>query len=223
MQLLSRQQVYLIMTIELLKEHKLLLALYRLWREGRKKVRYEEIVVRAFTDYPSDFQLRGYPEFPDSVVVHKRLYDYRKKGMVTASSNMFSLTNHGVVEAERLQAIEKGGPSQPKPRHRFERNAEIEVERVKELESFRLFLAGKREEIIDSDLFEYLGVSVRSSKNEFIGKLETMRAVMAAVAGSGVEDPLLTGACEFHEFMMNRFASDIAFKSGRPVPFKRGG
>jgi hypothetical protein len=204
------------MGVGLSKEQKVLVALYRLWNEGHKKVRYEDIVVGVFKHYSSDFHLKGYPHFPDSGdAVHKPLYDYRKKGMVSASNKMFSLTPHGVAEAQRLQAIEKGIPQSTQPRHRLERDAQIEVDRIKELECFKLFLAGKHEEIIDSDLFEYLGVSVRSTKNEFIGRLETMKSAINAVKDSGSRDPALVGAGLFHEFMMGRFAKDIDFKAGR--------
>jgi hypothetical protein len=199
------------------KEQKVLLSLFRLWKEGRKKVRYEDIVVQVFKDYSSDFHLKGYPEFPDTGdAVHKPLYDYRKKGMVSASNKMFSLTPHGVAEVERLHAAEKGGPAAKESRHRLERDAQIEIERVKQLECFKLFLSGKHDEIIDADLFEYLGVSVRSSKNDFIGRLETMKSAIHSVKESGLRDPMLLGASQFHEFMMNRFAKDIDFKAGRP-------
>jgi hypothetical protein len=211
------------MSQELSKEQKVLLVLFRLWNQGRKKVRYEDIVVGVFKDYPSDFQLKGYPEYPDTGdAVHKPLYDYRKKGLVVASNKMFSLTTHGVAEAERLQAIEKGRPRPTEARHRLERDAQIEIERTKQLEGFKLFLAGKQDDIIDSDLFEYLGVSVRSTKNDFIGRLETMKSAIAAVANSGLKDPLLVAALHFHDFLLNRFAESIARKSGRETKFENG-
>jgi hypothetical protein len=201
--------------LDLSKEQKVLLSLYRLWNEGRKKIRYEDIVVRVFKDYPGDFHLKGYPEFPDTGdAVHKPLYDYRKRGMVTATNKMFSLTPHGVAEAERIKAVEKGKPT-IEARHRLQRDAQIEVERIKQLEGFKLYLAGKHDEIIDSDLFEYLGVSVRSTKNDFIGRLEAMKSAIAAVSSSGLRDPVLIASCQFHEFLMNRFAAEIASKSGR--------
>ena len=198
------------------KEQKVLLTLYRLWNEGRKKVRYEDIVVRVFKDYPGDFHLKGYPEFPDTGdAVHKPLYDYRKRGMVSASNKMFSLTAHGVAQAEGLVEVERGRPSSPEARHRLERNAEIELDRIKQLEGFKLFMNGKNEEIIDSDLFEYLGVSVRSTRNDFIGRLEMMKSAIAAVADSGLKDPVFVAARQFHDFLMDRFGAEIASKTGR--------
>jgi hypothetical protein len=193
-----------------------LLALYRLWNEGKKKVRYEDIVVQAFTNYPGDFHLKGYQQYPDTGdAVHKPLYDYRKRGMVSASNKMFSLTPHGVAEAERIQAREKGKPALQTGRHRLERDAQIELERIKRLEGFGLFLAGKKDDIIDSDLFEYLGVSVRSTKNEFIGRLETMKSAIAAFDASGVEDRVVASARHFHDYLTSRFAAEVASKSGR--------
>lgn len=197
------------------KEQKVLLALYRLWNSGHKKIRYEDIVVRVFKDYPGDFHLKGYPEFPDTGdAVHKPLYDYRKRGMVAASNKMFSLTPHGVAEAERLVAAEKGRSMPETPRHRIERDAQIEIDRIKQLEGFNLFLQGKHDEIIDSDLFEYLGVSVRSTKNDFIGRLGAMNSAVSSVAHSGIQDPILVATSRFHEFLMSRFAQEIEAKVG---------
>ena len=206
------------------KEQKVLLALYRLSVNGKKKVQYEDIVVQAFKDYPADFHLKGHPEFPDSGdAVHKPLYDYRKKGMALASNKMFSLTPHGVAEAVRLQAVEKGKPDLGEPRHRLERDAQIEIERVKQLEGFKLFLAQKHDEIIDSDLFEYLGVSVRTTKNDFIGRLETMKSAIEGVSSSGLKDPALLAARQFHDFLIKRFSTEIAIKSGRRDSAGKGG
>lgn len=201
--------------LELSKEQKVLLALYRLSGEGHKKVRYEDVVVRVFKDYPGDFHLKGYPEYPDTGdAVHKPLYDYRKRGMVSANNKMFSLTPHGVAEAERLEGAEKNRGGIAESRHRLERDAQIEIERIKKLEGFRLFLEGRQDEIIDSDLFEYLGVSVRSARNDFIGRLETMKSAILAVADSGLKDAALLAARQFHTFLMGRFAEEIAAKTG---------
>jgi hypothetical protein len=214
---------WLVMNHELSKEQKVLLALFRLWRDGKKKVRYEDVVVKVFEDYPADFHLKGYPQHPDSGdAVHKPLYDYRKRGMVSAAHKMFSLTPHGVSEAQKLEGLERGKPVSPEPRHRLERDAEIEIERIKGLESFKLFCTSKRDEIIDADLFDYLGVSVRTSRSDFIGRLETMKAAIAAVADTGREDQLFQAVQRFHDFMMERFSSEIAFKSAHKMPHMGG-
>jgi len=193
---------------------KVLLSLYRLSDGGRRKVRYEDIVVQAFRDYASDFHLKGHPEFPDSGdIVHKPLYDYRKKGMVSASNKMFSLTSHGLAEVQRLQAIEGGRPPSARLGHRIERGAQIELERIKHLEGFKLFLANKQDEIIDSDLFEYLGVSVRTTRNDFIGRLETVKSALDEISDANPDDLSLVAVARFHQFMVERFADMIRLKT----------
>jgi hypothetical protein len=193
---------------------KVFVTLYRLSSEGRKKVRYEDVVVQVFKDYPADFHLKGYPEYPDSGdAVHKPLYDYRKKGMVSASNKMFSLTPHGLEEAGKLIAFEKGLPTTEPGHHRLERDAEIEINRIKQLESLKLFGEGKEDQIIDADLFDYLGVSVRTSKNDFIGRIEAMKSTITSIQLSRTKDPLLLLIERFHEFMITRFSDDIKFKT----------
>jgi hypothetical protein len=190
--------------------NKVLLALYKLWRNGKKKVKYEDIVVQVFRDFPSDFHLKGYPDFPDSGdAVHKPLYDYRKRGMVTASNKMFALTEHGLEEAERLMRL---SPGKAETTHgRLDRSAQIEVERIRNLECFRLFMTGKQHDIIDADLFEYLGVSVRTSKNDFLGRVRTIQDTIASISENN--EPIFEAIRQFHGFMMSRFSSELAFKS----------
>ncbi len=198
--------------LSLTMSNKVLLALYKLWKQGKKKVKYEDIVVQVFSDFPSDFHLKGYPHFPDSGdAVHKPLYDYRKRGMVTASNKMFALTHHGIEEAERLAKIQTGHQALPSA-GRLGRDVQIEIERIKNLECFRLFLAGNSTEIIDADLFDYLGVSVRTSKNDFLGRVNTIRDMIDSIS-ENKDHPLFEEMRQFHTLMMTRFSSDIAFKS----------
>lgn len=205
------------MTHDLSMSQKVLVALYRLSGEDRGKVRYEDVVVEVYKNYPADFHLKGYPEYPDSGdAVHKPLYDYRQKGMVSASNKMFSLTEHGLTEAKRLVAVEKGLPPPEAGHHRLGRSAAIEVERIRHLEGFRLFSEGSHNEIIDADLFDYLGVSVRTSRSDFIGRLEALKSMVASIEESMTQDPLLTSIRRFHEFMLVRFSQDIQFKIAPP-------
>ncbi len=56
------------------KPQKLLAVMFDLCKGEPKALQYEDIVVTAFTRYPEDFQLRGYPQYPDSSDIHKPLY-----------------------------------------------------------------------------------------------------------------------------------------------------
>ncbi len=199
---------------------KVLLTLYRLSKKSSGKVRYEEIVVRAFKDYRADFHLKGYPQYPDSGgSVHKRLYDYRKKGMVSVANGMFSLTSRGLAEARRVASAEKGSPRPFEAGRRLERDVQMEVDRIKKLESLKLFLAGKHDTIIDSDLFDYLGVSVRANRNDFTGRLEAVASAVGA-ARAASRDPAVAAVAQFHDFMMARFQEEIIFKKTAGAPHR---
>ena len=83
--------------VKLSRADKILMVLYEMGGESRKPLRYEDIVVSVFKKYPQDFQLRGYPQYPDSSdLVHKPLYDFRKNGLLEANNKVFVLTERGI-------------------------------------------------------------------------------------------------------------------------------
>jgi len=91
-------------TNNLSRSEKILLFLYKFGKGKKTKVRFEDIVVGVFKKHPSDFHLKGYVKYPDSGdLIHKPLYDFKKKGYVNAENKIFSLTDRGAEFAEQLQ------------------------------------------------------------------------------------------------------------------------
>ena len=124
---------------------KILLFLYEFGEGGRAKIRYEDIVVGLFKKYPHDFQLKGHAEYPDSGdLIHKPLYDFKKKGYVNAENKIFSLTERGVELARQLSGK---GKKTDDSTDRLSRSAETEVSRLKSLEGFLLFVGGNKERL----------------------------------------------------------------------------
>lgn len=190
------------------RTEKILLFLYK-YGDGRVKVRYEDIVVGLFKKYPHDFHLKGYVEYPDSGdLIHKPLYIFKKKGYVNAANKIFSLTDRGIEFAKQLVAKEKGGTKESKDR--LSRSTETEVSRIKGLEGFALFVNGNREDFSDNDFYNYLSVTVRTQKNAFIGRLETMDVVIAELAKYD-GDPLYSHILEYHKFLIEKNQSIINF------------
>ncbi len=106
---------------------KILLFLYEYGNKGKARVRYEDIVVGVFKKYPTDFHLKGYKEYPDSGdLIHKPLYDFKKKGYVNAASKVFSLTDRGIEYAKQLG----GKGDAPTTGDRLSRSASTEIVRV---------------------------------------------------------------------------------------------
>ena len=171
-------------------------------------MRYEDIVSGLFKKYPQDFQMKGYPEFPDSGdLVHKPLYDFKKKGLLTAANKIFCLTDRGLEFAKQLSGEENPVLNS---QGRLSRSAETETSRIKGLEGFSLFTEGKKDKLSDNDFYTYLGATVRTQKNAFIGRLETMKAVIKEL-GDHNNSSLYSKIIDYHEFLVNKNKEIIDF------------
>lgn len=195
-------------THNLSRAEKILVFMYKFSEGGRAKIQYEDIVAGLFKKYPQDFHLKGYTEYPDSGdMIHKPLYDFKKKGYVNAANKVFSLTERGVEFAHMLS--DKNSVSENNV-NRLSRSAETEISRVKGLEGFSLFLQGKKEKLSDNDFYNYLCVTVRTQKNAFIGRLETMNAIIKELGKQNKRD-LYGTLVDYHKFLMTKNANIIEF------------
>jgi hypothetical protein len=195
--------------INLSQAEKVMLALNDLAKGTKATIRYEEIVVKVFKMYPADFHLKGFPEYPDSGdIVHKKLYDFRKKGFVQAGNKMFSLTDKGLVAAEQLRKAVKGHSVHETTR--LSRDIDKEVTRISKTAGFALFIKDDKDNIVDTDLFEYLGATVRTVRSDFIGRLTTLEDVANAIKDK--PEGLYQKINEYHHFMVDKFHSVIDYK-----------
>lgn len=200
---MSKSQVFLS------RGEKILLTLYQLSGKTRKSIRYEDIVVKTFEAYPDDFHLKGYPQYPESGdLVHKPLYDYRKKGLIIAGNKMFALTEKGLVAVETLQNTIAG--REVANTERVSRDIEKEVSRVTNTPGFSLFLKGDTSSIVDTDLYDYLGVTVRTSRNDFIGRLSTLSDVVKATSAN--KNEIFKKLFDYHQLMTTKFSDIIKYK-----------
>jgi hypothetical protein len=191
----------------LTRAEKILMFLYDFGKGHIIKVRYEDIVVGIFKKYPHEFCLKGYEEYPDSGdMIHKPLYDFKKKGYVIAMNKVFSLTERGVEYAKQL----KTGNSDDQLIGRLSRSSSTEVSRIKGLEGFGLFIEGNGNNLSENDFYNYLGVTVRTPKNAFIGRLETMNVIVAELEKQDNKS-LYENICKYHEFLLKKYNNVIGF------------
>jgi hypothetical protein len=157
--------------------------MYRLADGTTKLLEYEDIVVKAFRLFPNDFALRGYSEYPDSSDLHKSLYGPLKRGGLVRSGNKkFGLTPRGVEAARSLESVAGTRIEEPSDARRLTRDQETELTRMLNSAAFKLFAQGKRKSILDTDFYGFVGCTVRTPRNDFLGRLEaTHQAVVAAV------------------------------------------
>lgn len=195
-------------TNNLSRSEKILTILYEISKHGELKIQYEDIVAGVFSKYPHDFHLKGYPEYPDSGdIIHKPLYDFKKKGYVNASNKIFSLTERGVELAESL--LNKNYSTDNRS-DRLSRTAETEVLRIKKLEGFSLFLEGEKDKLADNDFYNYLGVTVRTQKNAFLGRLETMNSVIKELQKQENLN-IYKQLVDYHKFLCEKSSNIIEF------------
>lgn len=197
--------------VSLSRGGKILLTLYELSGKSRKSIRYEDIVVKAFQTYPDDFHLKGYPQYPESGdLVHKPLYDYKKKGLVLAGDKMFALTEKGIVAVEALQDAIAG--RNITSTERLSRDIEKEVSRISKTPGFELFIKGDFASIVDTDFYDYLAVTVRTTKNDFLGRLNTIEDVVKNTRTS--KSGLYKKVSEYHAYIVEKFNDIITYKKG---------
>ena len=147
---------------------------------------YEDIVVRAWKLFPQEFGLRGYVDaYPDASDMHKPLYGPLKRdGYVRVQNKKFGLTDHGLAIAELLtrpEATIAGGPG------RVRRDQLIELERIAKKPAVALVARDQSDELVDTDLYDFYGVTVRTKPANFAGRVTTVdQAIDAALAA---QDP----------------------------------
>jgi hypothetical protein len=199
------------MKIILTRPQKILLTLFDLSSGTTKKIRFEDIAVRAFEKYKSDFQLRGYPQHPDTGdIVHKPLYsELKKHGYVLSGNKYFSLTPKGIEYAKNLLKHNKEFVKSDDSYTKFTMDQQKEIERIKDTDAFKLFYEGKKDEILDIDFYSYLGVTVRTNKFDFLGRLATVEDAISATENKS--KLLYSELVKCHSFLKNKFKENLDF------------
>lgn len=136
-----------------MRQHEMvLLAMARAAGWSTKRLPYEDLVLQAWREFPSEFSLRNHPEHPDASDIHKRLYQSLKPaGLVISLGNkVFRLTEDGVATARELEASTAGANTAP-PQRRLSRSDRSYLQHAISSSAFRTWLAGAASDLIDYD------------------------------------------------------------------------
>jgi len=187
-----------------------LLALYHLGPE--KTHSYEDIVVSAFKQFPKDFAMRGYPEFPDSSDIHVPLYkELKAAGYVVALPNKrFRLTSSGFERARARLAASGAGDAQAVARTR--RATAMELKRLANTEAARRYAENRMDTVLDTDFHEFFGTSVRIDDREFRGRLNQVKEWI----GFGLQDgvPEARPLDNVRKALLEKFAVELVEPRG---------
>lgn len=201
-----------ITALKLTRSQMILISLYQLSNGTNKQIRFEDIAVTTYKNFTADFQLKGYPQYPDTGdIVHKPLYSGLKKGGYVLSGNKyFSLTPKGIVYAKKLLRVSGHDESGKSSTYvKLTSDQQKELDRLKTSAAVKLFLNSKKDEILDIDFYSYLGVTVRTNKYDFLGRLTTVEEAINATKEKS--DVLYEKLRECHEYLLGRFKENIEF------------
>jgi len=195
-------------TYKLSRTDKILLTIYKLAKGKKQNILFEDIVVQLFKDFKNDFHLRGYRQYPDSENVNKAIYSHlRRSGFVTYGNKIFTLTDKGIEYVKNLK-IGLGDKNILK-KERFTNFIKNELNRIIKLQGYKLFINGKEEKIIDTDFYNYLGVSVKTPKDQILGRLKTLNDLCKELNKS--KDIDNKNIIKFHNYLTSKFQDIINY------------
>lgn len=196
--------------INLTKQEKIILVISEISDLKQKNIKFEDIVIALYKKFPNDFHLKGHKNYPDSGDSVKRaLYTLRDRGFLYVNNMIFKMTDKGIDFGKKMtnnitgiKIIEKDN---------LDRYILNEINRIKKLEGFILFLSGKRENILDTDFYNYLGVTARTEKSDFLGRLGVIKESMEEIENHIKTEPLYGKILEYHKYLINKFGNIIDY------------
>ena len=193
---------------------KLLCVVYEMLSGKPGTLKYEDVSAKAFIRYPNEFQLRGYPKYPDTEHMSKRLYDLRRDGLIQVHNRFVTLTEKGITYAKRIVK------TQIKPRKtptKISRDILGEVVRIKKTDAYQLFESGHKDQIVDTDFFSFLGTTVRTERTDFRSRIRTLQDAINAL--KGIEEYKLI--VDLHNYVFERFKDTIKIKLSIGYPRRK--
>ena len=150
------------MSKELNMGEKVILAIYSIEiEELDKKITKEDVAVSLWKIYPKDFCLRGYPQYPNSDIP-KYFTKLLENNLIIGNVHGYKLTEKGKKFAEELNIKSFKENSNHLESKEIPRFLETELKRILTTNVFNAFLENNDVELVESDLFEFLGTSSRS-------------------------------------------------------------
>jgi hypothetical protein len=195
------------------RPEKILVAMGELSEFTTKALDYEDIVVKSWELFPTDFGLRKYAEkYPDSSDIHKPLYGPLKtKGLILSGSKKFKLTEKALAYLEDLQRHadpKKKSQGKKNESYRLDRASEQELKRISGCEAFTLFTMGQKNEILDTDFHEFFGTSPRMNHKEFQGRLSTVKSLCDQIKRLKNKSEF-TIINQLHAFLIKKFGEIV--------------
>jgi len=159
----------------LTKSDKIMLAIFELDKKNQKKITVEDVAVQLWKMYPTEFCLRGYPQYPNNDI-QKHITKLLDNNLITGGVFNYKITPKGknfVKEILNKENVNKENVSAEQPRH-----IRSEINRILNSKVYKYFIKNPQMDFLESDLFEFLGTSSRSlttkDRNVFLARYNTI-------------------------------------------------
>lgn len=180
---------------------KILISFYKVSKGTTERVPFENIVLQAWRDFPRDFSLPNYQEYPDSYVISKRIYSdlITNRLVISLKNKTYRLSNKGLMEAERILDSARGKEIENK-------NIDIQLNRDEQQfldgalrsKSFAVWKKGNKQELIDYDVRVFFQFSTGTPVKDRKRRVETAKdALQKAISLNMPEAKELENLFEF--------------------------
>jgi len=178
-----------------------LLAIYRASNRASIRIPFEEIVIRAWKDFPNEFSLNNYPQYPDSYPVSKRLTSDLITGrlVISVSKEFYKLTEKGLESAKEIEdKISGEEPGKVFAERLLNREQQEIIKYTSRTRTFSSWKQGKKDDLIDFDARMFFQFSTGTALKERKRRVETVKeAIDRAVSLKVKEADALKELCDF--------------------------
>lgn len=180
------------------RKDKILITIYKMSKGKKKELFFDDVIVETFRAFPKDFCLPRYEEFPDSDVFRRELYfGLRPSGLIRIAKRKCILTGDGLERAAKLSELTL-------PEKANNQALRKEVGRILGLKGFQLFLMNQPDQVIDHDMYEFFGFSVRSRPLEMAERVSQVRSVIKKVVRLNSEKGTMIS--NYMKFLQDKFS-----------------
>lgn len=162
------------MMTKITKKHKILYVIFNMTQSSKRKIRYEDILVKSFKTFPKEFQIRYYPKYLDTDTIRRNLYQLVPEGYLKISQRKCVLTETGLSLGRELKGIIEGTKIQSNDRTDF--ITQREINRLLQLQGFQMFINGDEARIIERDFYEFYKATVRTRNLELLGNIKSIES-----------------------------------------------
>lgn len=186
---------------KLTKKDKILYTIAKMYNEKGKLLRYEDILVNVYENFPQDFQIRFYPQFPDTDTIRRALYQLIPEGYIRIANRNCNLTKEGKAQGNKIIMFLDGDNVQIDGRR--DSNYSTEIKRLLQLEGLGMYQNKILDKIIDQDFYEFFRSSVRTKPLELRGKIKQIDEIIKRYSHDNSTFSKIL--FEYSSFLQNKF------------------